>query len=193
MHAQCCRSQWLIRAALRRDVKGDLRSLREGYKKTFVSEYFDELEPHEAAATENSSSNCVMSTTAPLIGALIDLSNHQYFGACSALSKPSAAVSVGEAVVTRALECVRGAKMSHGGSADKRRRQAKKIDSDWYTDGHDQLDGQGQGVRTKRKAAQTAEDALYARVLQQQLNHSRGANKRPRAKPVHRSTQGRLA
>ena len=171
-------------------MKGDLRSLREGYKRTFVSEYFNELEPHEIAAkNSNTVTDCVMST-ASLIGALIDLSNHQYLGACSALSKPPAAeqfpgVAAGEPMPL--FERVRGAiEMANTCIADKH-GPVTKIDSNWHTDGCDQLDGPGQGVRTKRKAAQTAEDALYARVLQHELNCV--ASKRPRhsAKRVPRS------
>ena len=170
-----------------RDVKSDLRSLREGCKRTFVTEYFDEQEPREIAAAKNSNTDCVMSTAA-LIGALIDLSNHKYLGACSTLSNPSAAEQFppgfagGEPMAL--CERVSGAGIASSCIADKI-GQLKNIDSYGYTNGCDQLDGTGQGVRKKRKAAQTAKDALYARVLQRELNC--GASKRPRAKRVPRS------
>ena len=162
-----------------RELKSDFRIVRDAYKRTFTSTYFEELELETHQLANGQDGDTVPSTA--------DLSNRRYVDVCATTeSRYAGAPCISDHdVAGPEVTVARPLRSEATGKEDAALQSPATPQRSWHFDfaplHPNESDGPaGNFGRVKRKAVQTAQDATLARALQEELSHA--GSKRARAK-----------
>ena len=162
-----------------RELKSDFRIVRDAYKRTFTSTYFEELELETHQLANGQDGDTVPSTA--------DLSNRRYVDVCATTESRSASTQrvADHAVAGPEVTVARPLRSEVTGKEDTALQSPATSQRSWPFDFAPLYPNESDGPagnlgRVKRKAVQTAQDATLARALQEELSHA--GSKRVRAK-----------
>ena len=161
-----------------RELKSDFRIVRDAYKRTFTSTYFEELELETHQLTNGQDGDTVPSTA--------DLSNRRYVDVCATTESRSASTPcmTHHAVAGPEVTVAPPLRSEVAGKEDTALQSPATPQRSWHLDfaplHPNESDGLGHFGRVKRKSVQTAQDATLARALQDELSHA--GSKRARSK-----------